>query len=343
MQLGHVLTIIGILISLGFGVWGAAVMLRRRYPGQITFVRESCIGLFEAIVKNLPELSVLYKDAPVGEGLVLLKGAFLNTGSKDITDLMIEDDLNICLPEGFRWLTGKIVATSPNIKTTIDVRDDRLSFDTGLLRCGEYVRFEALAEVPLENAEHRASTRSIGRMLSSALKITHRIADTQKVLTTVLSEVSFGSSFSWVFGIMLILLVSGGIGYSVYSHFQGWPAKANFIMFADNGNTIEVKIEPRMNGMVRVQGVDDKQFENTLPVKQFFSTEGLQPKLVRDRELYFPYFMLLSITILTLLFSIFAYRRDRKVKRLRQLLSINGVDSNKGNGDTQPTDTADKK
>ena len=61
MGLSTNLTIVGILISLCFGAWGVFLALGRRYPGEITFVKEEAIALFDAIVKNLPELAVLYR------------------------------------------------------------------------------------------------------------------------------------------------------------------------------------------------------------------------------------------------------------------------------------------
>jgi hypothetical protein len=56
----YILGVLGVTVSLVFGAWGVVLMLRRQYPGEISFVRESCIGLFEAIIRNLLDLSVLF-------------------------------------------------------------------------------------------------------------------------------------------------------------------------------------------------------------------------------------------------------------------------------------------
>lgn len=110
MSTSDIFTFIGIVITFIFGIWGIVVVVRRRYPGEITYVKESYIGLFDSIVKNLPELSVLYNDKPVGQGLVLVKGAILNTGSKDITESMIEKKISLTLPDEFRGLLQKLLA-----------------------------------------------------------------------------------------------------------------------------------------------------------------------------------------------------------------------------------------
>lgn len=109
MNTSDILTILGIMATLAFGVWGIIIVIRHRYPGQLTYVKESNIAPFDSIVRNLPELAVFYNDAPVGEGLVLVKGAILNSGRKDITDSMVEQKLTFVLPSGFRWLTAKLV------------------------------------------------------------------------------------------------------------------------------------------------------------------------------------------------------------------------------------------
>ena len=83
MGTGIVLAIVGVVLTVVFGVWGI-LLYRRRYPGRITFFVEASVPLFHSIVRNMPKLSVLYEDEPVSEGIVLLKGVLINTGSTDI-------------------------------------------------------------------------------------------------------------------------------------------------------------------------------------------------------------------------------------------------------------------
>ena len=100
MTISDTLGVLGIVATIIFGVWGIFIVIRRSYPGQLTYIKESYIGLFDSIVKNVPELAVLYNNLPVSQGLVLIKGAILNTGSKDITDTMVEQNLAFVLPSG---------------------------------------------------------------------------------------------------------------------------------------------------------------------------------------------------------------------------------------------------
>lgn len=101
MDSSTILGIAGLAATIVLGGYSIYLVFRtQKYPGRITFVRESCIGLFDAVVRNLSELSIQYRDAPVGENLVLLKGCLLNTGTKDISPDMVEEPITATLPDG---------------------------------------------------------------------------------------------------------------------------------------------------------------------------------------------------------------------------------------------------
>ena len=119
-------TVLGLLATISFGAWSLFyAIVGRRYPGRISFVQEDCIGLFDSIVRNFPEIVISYQNNPVGENLVLLKGAFLNTGTKDITKEMVAGELTLVLPKGYNWLTARIVAATPDVVSGITHSTDR--------------------------------------------------------------------------------------------------------------------------------------------------------------------------------------------------------------------------
>jgi hypothetical protein len=130
----------------------------------------------------MPELSVSYKDEPVREGLVLLKGALINTGSKDITESMVEERLSFSLPHRFKWLEAKVIKHSKGGKGRIDKSPQRLEFPLGLFRRNEFIRFEAIAEVPTNGVNSSQSAKHLKSALLDSLRISHRIADTQAIV-----------------------------------------------------------------------------------------------------------------------------------------------------------------
>ena len=171
----NLLSFMGITVSAAFGAWGIYLTVKNRRIVRLTFFKDQAIALFDTIVKNLPELEVLYKSNPVTPNLVLLRGSIINTGKKDISPHMVEESLSAVLPEGFKWLTAKVVSTSENVQASIHMVDDYcIQIKTSLLHCQEYVRVQALAEVPIELPE---ANESLDESLMDSISFSHRIED----------------------------------------------------------------------------------------------------------------------------------------------------------------------
>jgi hypothetical protein len=121
MDISNSFAILGLLATIVSGIVGTYLAVKRRYPGRLVFLNEQCIALFQDLVKNLPEMQVLYAERSVSENIVLLKGVVANTGSKDISRDMVSQPLCACLPEGFKWLEAKVVSASAGVQGNIQV------------------------------------------------------------------------------------------------------------------------------------------------------------------------------------------------------------------------------
>jgi len=326
MGLSAALAVVGILISLIFGAWGVSLMLRRRYPGQVTFVRERTIALFDAIVKNLPELAVLYRDVPVSPNVVLIRGSFVNTGTKDISPSMIEGPLTLSLPAGCKWLSASVIATSPDVKASLDVQNlNAAVLTSGLLRCKEFIRFQALADMALPEATPgRSVAGSLEERLEGSLSFEHRIEDTRPVrrvdlqASKRLKEVWRESAF-W--GVMLLTaVVTMGIVRAVV----GPPKRFAYDLQIGNNQVARVLVHPSANGSVRAESIDGG-FKATMALDEFFSRCKGRPVIVDDRfgfHLILAFF--LSFTLAWLLLSTFLVRDYFANKRIRRLLALDG-------------------
>jgi hypothetical protein len=184
-----ILAIIGIIMTVVFGIW--AVQLVLRYPGKVTFIMEQRLGLYESILANFPELEITYETKPVSRQIVLLKGAFLNSGSKDIVPDMVEQPISMTLPDGYRWLKAKVVHTSPSISAKVNVCNSKLEFEFSLFRCREFIRFEALAEAPGEDVV--GDSLDVAAKLEEALFFTHRISDTSREQINIQTYINYKS------------------------------------------------------------------------------------------------------------------------------------------------------
>lgn len=316
---GTLLAIVGVLATVTFGALSIYLFVKRRYPGQITFVVEDCIGLFESIVKHFPELAVSYKNSPVGEGIVLLKGALLNTGSKDITKEMVDGRLRLELPDKFKWLQAKVVFSSPDVQAQIEQEPRTLTFDTGLFRCREFVRFECLAEVPILDD----GTASIEARLLKELDVTHRIADTQEVNPIHLPRLQYAARRSKRALPFLVGMMTVGVVLAVVIFVKGVPAKVHFHIANDSGERIEVTAKPQSNGDMLIRGVKQKSFKKQIPASDFFLTPDLEPKVIPDpvRKFLLPATLVFYILVPLLVFCLM-FRGQRKPRQIRGLLGL---------------------
>src|SRR5450759_5138364 len=115
-----------------------------------------------------------YKEQPVSEGLMLYRGTFVNTGSRDIEASMVRERLSLRLPEGFAWRSAKVVSSSPSIQTRIEIAPNEISFDMDLFRCKEFIRFEAVIEVQVNATGRSDSEKSLKERLRKAMQPHHR-------------------------------------------------------------------------------------------------------------------------------------------------------------------------
>jgi len=330
MNSGGLWTVLGLAATLLLGGWSIYLaFLGRRYPGRITFIQESCFGLFTSVVRNFPELVVSYQNAPVGQNLVLLKGAFLNSGTKDITPEMVADKLKVSLPVGYAWLTGKIVATSPKIVASVEIPDkSKLSFNLGLFRSGECIRFDALAEVPVPPGSSASSADLAGPELSKALAFEHRIADTRKVDREEKSANPIRRRASkTIFGLLCAMtIVCGGfLSYLLLSDAGRLDAELRYWLSVDDSKSLLVYVLPRTDGQVRVLGVTEK-FDRVMSLESFFFGHKWKPTVARNpitRALTLAYALVLLLSAaLALTFGI-GIRREA---RIQNLLSISVTD-----------------
>jgi len=317
MTISTILTVLGILATVLFGVGSVHLVIRRHYPGQITLVVDDCIGLFETIVKNFPELAVLYQEQPVSHGLVLFKGTFLNSGKKDITPEMVENKLTLGLPEDFKWLAAKTIGSSPNVQASVETESNSLRFSTGLFRCQEYFKFEALAEVPVPDKD-----KSIKAKLVAEMKPVHRIADTGKIREVSLPQEAYTKRRFRKRIIMPCAMILAGLVIFGITLFTGFPAELHFQIPQQDGSVAEVTAKPRLDGSIHIRSkthdIDDK-----VDPEVFFSRSDIRPKIVPDRKMKY---MIVATLFLYVIVQIgmmcVAVGEQRKWRRLRKQIGL---------------------
>ena len=89
---------------------------RKRYPGKLTLVKQSSIGLFNNIAKNFEEISIKYKGEPIKENIIYIEASFLNDGDIDIDGSRDEKSVTLNLKEGLKWIKAEITNRSPGFR-----------------------------------------------------------------------------------------------------------------------------------------------------------------------------------------------------------------------------------
>jgi len=317
MDLSTFLAYLGIAVSALFGVWGIYLTIKQRHVVALTFFKDQSIALFDNIVKNLPELDVLYMKNPVTPNLVLFSGALVNTGRKDISHSMVEKPITAFLPKNFKWLTAKVTKTSDNVSVAIEKKDDQtIEIQTGLLRCGEFVRFQALAEVPLK----LAAETGIDELLAESVVFDHRIEDAKKISKVNLQKEEYGRKLLRLTITMSVIGILVTLGIAVLFWYKGFSL--SYTIPDGKGQNILVSIKTLNENELIARGVGI-DFQQKFKIDEFFGRCIGRPKTIRDLEkIKIPLMLLVFTYILVPLISCAAtYYRYRKHKNFRMLLS----------------------
>jgi len=321
MEMSVALGVLGVIATVTLGVW-ALIIARSRYPGQITFVQEQTIELFDEIVKNLEDLSISYKGNEIGENLVLLNGAFVNSGKIDVSPEMTEKPLAMSLPEGFRWLTAKVISSSPDVKAEIEVQTENIiTLKSGLFRCGEYIRFQALAEVLMPPVDDSKSyRRSLSKLLEGSLQLSHRILNTRAIEKRSLDRpghiVRTRSEVRLLGAAMLVLVLAiGG-----FLWVKGIPRVPVYAYNSKDGKQIQVTIKVTADG-IEVRGFDD-DYQEVVSLEEFVRRGSGVPALKRDKGFAGFIIFMVALVLMPLLMSTFEYMKTRRSLKLRKLLEL---------------------
>ncbi len=191
-------SVVGIAVTVLFGILSIIVAIKWKYPGEITFYKEDLIDLYSSVVKNMSDLKITYKETEIVENMFLIRGFIFNSGQKDIHPTSVGERLRIKLSKESLWHDAKIISSSSGVSSKLKISDNELFFDFGLFKRKEHIYFEALVEAPKNNT------------LKSKLNFQHRIADVGNVKQENLSNFSDVLKNS-TYQVLLILTIFLGL------------------------------------------------------------------------------------------------------------------------------------
>jgi hypothetical protein len=313
MTFSDILTIVGLILTILFGIWGIIITIRKRYPGRITFVEENAIGLFNSIIKSFSEIKIQYNDLPISEQMIYLKASFINTGNIDLSTKDNTHKLKIELPNDYKWINCKITGQSKDIVCNLSNTNGDLIFDFDLLRKNEFIQFEAFAEI--KNTDRPAST------FRKSLSFSHRIPNTAKVDKQLyldeeqIKEKRYEFKKYLVFATVFLLMIVGITTYNYIKKSSDLEYK-----YQSNGKEYIVKISTLGLDKIKIED-SNKNFEKAMSIEEFNSQTDLKAFIVAPtlwghfKKLAF----FLLYVALYLFFMITEYRaiyKDKKIKNI---------------------------
>ena len=313
MDTSTILTVIGTIATVVFGILGVYLVKRKYDFSRINLVIKNSIGVFD-FIENWRELEVLVNKKPVPHNLVLLIGIWRNSGTVEITRTMTYEKLALKLPPGYSWLDAKVIPTNSKVNATLSVNPQSLEFDFNLFKSGEHIRFEALANVPLIQ-QHPSTQRveTAGNRLCNALTIEYRIEKTRDgVKEDVFSLGLASKSRMRKLALASTLVVAVCFGLS----FMWFPAKdqgGTYLMKDTSGNEREVKLDFSAPGSDVIATYVATGTTERLPVSEVKRRRySVAPDRVTWSSFIFPFVpMILALTAI----FVTTFYIDKKKKR----------------------------
>lgn len=318
MDISIILTIIGLLATFVFGFLSIDLFKRKRYPGKITFVKQSSIGLFDSFVKNFNEIAILFEDKPIKDNLIYIKGCFINDGDIDIEGEKIEKPICIELPEKYSWVNCKITDTTKNLFSDYKIANDKnVELKFGLFRKGEFIQIEALIQ-----ASHDINNDD---NIFDLIKFTHRISQTQKITTTnLLSENQIKKKKGkiiqriWSTAIQMVLPFILSIVLFVFIK----SAEINYRSI-ENGKAVEYKATPKRDGIVELENILTDE-EKSISITDFQDKSKYLPFIPEKtlwQKLKESLFIIPAWLVIILIFGLLDYWEVRKSNKIYGILN----------------------
>jgi len=120
---------------------------------EVSHLSISTYDIGEGLSDVFPEFQLQYNGNKLVGNVKVLKGAFFNTGSKDIGELD-EKPIRLILPEGCKVKACSITFTSPSVNVAPDIKDDsglsgiNFKISDGLLKPQDCFEYTAIIETP---------------------------------------------------------------------------------------------------------------------------------------------------------------------------------------------------
>lgn len=319
MSIWELFTLVGAISTLTLGGLTIYLSLRKkRYPGEVTIISQKRINLVDEIVSKIDNIKITYRGDKVAHNVIFLRGHIINTGSIDIAQEMVREEISATVPEGFRLLEAEVSPSNPKLKVDWNISSEKtLRISVDLLRCNETLSFQVLMEAPSQNNKNENEAQEFDLLWD------HRIKDVGSVKVKRLSQIVNPrvSSIRIILILIVTMILSSGIVLLIVIPYFGSYEVRYEVLTETEGKKI-VSIEPRFNGQVNVSQINGN-YKERITIDEFY--QKFTPKILiqkvpftESREFFLNLILFIIIVLwgsATFLFRFIIWNKYRKLSR----------------------------
>jgi len=262
MDINIAIAIISLSFTIVFGLIGLRLTIKYRKKVDLTFYNNECFSLFHTVVKNLPEIELMFQGKPITENIVLLKATFVNTGNIDLDKSNVYKPLAVILPENYLIVHGKIIEKSKDLYVKEKVEHNKIVFEWDLLQNNEYFTFHCLieyipAKVPISEKikdETEDNQKNSVKGLINKLKFDYRISNLRNINESESPKVAADKEFVSLYFIVVGFCLAFICAFSVYDEYtQNYEMK-----YKVNYKNIEIITQIKPSDLDHVEIKNDK-------------------------------------------------------------------------------------
>lgn len=276
-MIGVILGILGILITIGFGIYSVMVYKKSKKSVNLEFENKECYSLFKDDVNRL-NIELSYNKKPITNTLILLKARLRNNGQVDIDKNRIYNPLKIISNSDFQWLEATITSKPDGVAASIDIVDSqKIQINWDLLKKDEFIELEALSET----TENKKLDDEESVEFYNSLKFDYRITDLnsihkEKQVSSKMRSHNYVSKLTKTTGFFSIILGSIFLFFEIFPKYTFLPEvqEVSYLMVKDSIDSSGYISSHKPNHIrVKIVGSDNKEY---LTVSEFNSKYKLK-------------------------------------------------------------------
>ncbi|MGZ8887739.1 MAG: hypothetical protein ACXW1A_05690 [Nitrososphaeraceae archaeon] len=294
--------------------------IKERKVTSVIFLKNSCIPLFEKIVRNLDDIEIKFKGEKIDENLILFKGTFFNNGNIDIDSSIIHKPLEIELPSNFSWVTYKVIDTSDNLEVNLTENDNKLSFEWDLFKEAEHITIDCLIEYKHDPEDTENTNVDISKVLLRGIKFNQRITNLKVVSNEGSIKKPMPGPALAIFSFLILSFVSAGF----YESFKEYTNPSYKLLHEVNIDSKSQYVELKASSESNITFIDDNEDKiKSIPINELNNYLSKNVSISREGINYWKLIGFGAMSILYLIiFLSMLFDESKKRKLYKKLQSV---------------------